>query len=286
MIALVLGMMGCSGNTEVEEGPATVTASEATPIKDSSKVVVAPAVSIDECEVCDNSETHRIDFDYAAELIQNFDNTFIKTQLVSNAGGVINFDISKLNKDINSYETVKFHFGFNKSQKKLSLTAEASNKKCVEGKYEGTPGVEDALLFGTHIANDFVLKSNASNDLKKSAIINHFIDGKPYRVNDKTCKVISKKDASDLLVAFNNENIRTQYYPECLDAVFNKVHTIDEIEPISKTKIYRYYFGLDLRENIKRRLRVILVGMDSNDKLVTYDDSDNLMLRETSRPHP
>lgn len=286
MVALMAVIVGCGGSNKENSGEGAAHDSTKSDSIEPTTVQPSAVRAEDDCNVCDDKETHRIDFDSIAELIQNFDNAFIKTELIANAGGVINLDVTQLNKIDDSYKTVKFHWGFDSSQKRLSLTCEASNKPCSLNVYSGKPSVEDALLFGTHSANDFKLKSSYSNNLTKTQIITHFITDVAYKVVDPSCKIIKDEEAKRLLGDFNTNQIRTDYYPTCDDIVFNKKYTIDEISAVSKTNIFRYYFGLDLGEHIKRKLRVILVGMTDKNKLVVYDLNDNLMIRETSRPRP
>jgi hypothetical protein len=277
-------MVGCGGKKSESETPANGVTLENT------KTVVAAKFVENDCLVCNDKDDHKISLDSVIYLIQTFDSAFIDKGIISNAGGVIDFESGNnlTPKIVKTYPTFKLHWGFEKigTYNRLSVTCQLKGEDCVNNVYQGKSGIEGKTLFGTHKDNDFTLRTNANKKLTKGEIITHLnstISFPPQIIGEN---IIDSIEADKLLIGFFRPlNQLSKTYP-CKDIVFNVDSTLYEIEATSKRYTLRYYFGYDARKDITHKLRLILIGIDHDNKLRIFDASDKLLIRETSRPRP
>lgn len=243
-----------------------------------------------DCLVCNDKDDHKILLDSVIYLIQTFDSAFIDKGIISNAGGVIDFESANnlTPKITRTYPTFKFHWGLEKigTYNRLSVTCQTTGKNCVDNKYQGNSGIEGKYLFGTHKENDFTLRTSANKKLTKREILNHLISNSPFPPQIIGENIIDSIDADKLLTAFSRPLMPLSKSYPCKDIVFNVDSTLYKIEATSKRYTLRYYFGYDARKDISHNLRLILIGIDDDDKLTIFDASDKLLIRETSRPRP
>jgi hypothetical protein len=249
------------------------------------------AATLENCVVCNMDDNHHISLDSVLDLIVAFDNIFVRRGIVKNSGGILDFDSLEFNGGIDndtSYSTFKLHWAYetNEDINRLSVTCELSVKNCVNNIYQGDAGVEGPSLNTSDIENDFKLKKSPSDTLRKIDVLRHFGSAK-CSLNKPGSVLINSRNADSLLTIFKNSDSQLSgSYEGCDDIVYKKKASYDEIIAATNMKAVRYYFGYDSRANINYKLRIILVGIDSAGELVIFDASDNLLMREYSRPRP
>jgi len=224
------------------------------------------------CKVCVEKDTYKIDPDSVLYLIRNFHNSFVKTSIFSNAGGYISFNPPINNatkKTLSSYNTLKLHWAYDVigTYKRLSITMEQKNLdwKCDDGTYTGTPGVESENLYTSLIVNDIKpFGGSASNTIGTVEVLKDLLE-KQNITNDFE-HTISRADA-----IINNNAFSTsfQHIYHCRDIVFNNAKTGAVIQGASAKNGFIYFFGYDPRQDF-HKLRLIIAGLDENNKIVFY----------------
>jgi hypothetical protein len=237
------------------------------------------------CQVCAEKDTYKIDPDSVLYLIRNFHNSFIKTGTFSNAGGYISFNPSVVKdskKALSSYYTLKFHWGYIDTYKRLFITMEQKNPewKCDNGIYKGNYGIESDYLFTSLRSNDVKPFGGASsNSIGTVEVLKGLLD-KQVIIDD-----VESVIAKDIAVGHHSSfNTLFQHIYQCRDIVFNNAKTGAVIQGASVKNGFIYFFGYDPSQDF-HKLRLIIAGLDENDKIVFFN-ADDFMFRENSRPRP
>ena len=250
------------------------------PVKDK------PAMhAVSDCDLCDATDTYKIELDEALSLICAFHNNVLKNHPnITNAGGIFSlteFDqADKIN--FNDYPTAKFHWALEDSSsakgKRLFITYEPSNKIC----NSITPGIEEANLYTTYADNDIAPLIDKSTNLDRNQALRGL--ARTFSIKQKHFRKAAKKTADSLLSNFKSDGILTSLY-KCDDVVFNYGPTLRAIQAETHSEQFLYFFGYE-DKNTFHKLRLIVAGLDENDQLVFYAADGISLMRESSRPHP
>ena len=253
--------------------------------KDDSFTKKPAAQQPGECELCDETDTYKIELDEALSLICAFHNNVLKNHPnITNAGGIFSlteFDqADKIN--FNDYPTAKFHWAVDDSSsakgKRLFITYEPSNKICDSI----TPGIEGANLYTTYADNDIAPLIDKSTNLDRHQALRGL--ARTFSIKQKHFRKADKEVAERLLRNFKSDRILTSLY-KCDDVVFNYGLTLRAIQAETHSEQFLYFFGYE-EKHADHKLRLIVAGLDERNQLVFYAADGASLMRETSRPHP
>lgn len=238
-----------------------------------------------ECDLCDETDTYKIELVEALNLICAFHNNVLKNHPdITNAGGIFSlteFDqADKVN--FNDYPTAKFHWALEDSSsakgKRLFITYEPSNKQCDSI----TPGIEGANLYTTYADNDIAPLIDKSTNLDRNQALRGL--ARTFSIKQKHFRKADKEVAARLLINFKSDSELKDLY-KCDDVVFNYGLTLRAIEAETHSEQFLYFFGYE-EKNTSHKLRLIVAGLDERNQLVFYAADGASLMRETSRPHP
>jgi hypothetical protein len=277
-------MVGCDTKKGSSTEGADATKTDAAETRDAA----APQPP-DPCIVCDEKEDHRIKRSEFEDLIINFDKEFVSKGIFRNHGGVIVMENNSGNKSLaylKSYATLKLHLGIEGtgSSKRLLVTYEPESASCIDDKYQGTLGINSNLKFLSSYAVNDIIIPKINKDMFPIDIESHFFKSNTFKITNDTRKEITKAATIKLWESFKTfDKDRNIYF--CEDIMFNINKTLDEITSVSQRNAFQYYFGYDETKTL-HKIRLILVGIDKEDKVVMFDATGDYLFRETSRPRP
>jgi hypothetical protein len=278
---------GCNTNEEKEDKNDAAQDTASTNLQNDSNKKAKAVFEASDCEICNDLDTYKIKPDSVLILVNNFHNEFIKTNKVSNAGGFISFETnSKISTSslLSGYSIMKFHWGFqiNETYKRLFITLEKNNitKKCVDNKYEGTSGIESTEnLYTSYPENDIKPYGPSNAEITTTEVLKGLMDKQKIKIDLE--KLISTEEAKAVLKNFS-DNLPGIY--QCEDIVFDNVKTGAVIKAACERNSLIYFFGYDEKQTY-HKLRLIIAGVDKENKIVFYNAND-FMFRENSRPRP
>jgi hypothetical protein len=234
-----------------------------------------------DCDSCQDID-HRIEVSDAVSMITDFHNIFNldrdgqNSNRISNLGGVIDLRTWNPSSVIFGFTPLKMHYGYTPINKQLTLTIENDNDKCYRDKYTGKEGIESAtLLTNTNtipaLPNQVVTPEEVYNYLQ-----NNTFQQNPLPVS------ITNLDARTLLRDFTC-NFGSDYL--CPDIHFYPRTSTNEISSENNFHHFAYFFGYNSAGG-NHKIRVILVGVNENNRLMLVDSENNSLMRDYSRPYP
>jgi hypothetical protein len=253
--------------------------------KDDAFTKKPAAQQLGECELCDETDTYKIELNDALTLICAFHNKVLDSKSnLTNAGGVFSLlePVNQANKNFTTYPTAQFHWALEDSSKtklkRLFITYEAVNEVCSDIK----KGIKGPKLFTTYADNDIAPLTNKGDTLTKDIALKALL--KTFKIKQTHYRAADLKTAEYLLQNFTNDDVLKPLYP-CEDVVFNLEKTLTAIGTETKSSQFVYFFGYEVKNDV-HKLRLIVAGLDESNQLVFYAADGASLMRETSRPRP